>query len=145
MRFLALIGLLCIGVLQSCRSESPDGRNNPIPDHDPWTELLSHYVDNAGFVNYLGFRRDSIKLNNYLNILTANPPDRSSWPDDEQLAYWINLYNAFTIKLIIKNYPVQSIKDIGSRIQIPFINSPWDIKLPVHRSWTRVWFVWITW
>ncbi|MCK5368247.1 MAG: DUF547 domain-containing protein, partial [Cyclobacteriaceae bacterium] len=42
--------------------------------------------------------------------------------------YWINAYNAFTVKLIIDHYPLESIKDIGSAIQIPFVNSPWDIK-----------------
>lgn len=44
------------------------------------------------------------------------------------MAYWINAYNAFTIKLISNYYPIKSIKDIGSSIQIPFVNTPWDIK-----------------
>jgi hypothetical protein len=61
--------------------------------------------------------------------LVNNPPDKKEWSESAQLAYWINVYNAFTIKLIIDHYPVESIKDIGSKIQVPFINSPWDIKL----------------
>lgn len=44
------------------------------------------------------------------------------------MAYWINAYNAFTIKLITNYYPLKSIKDIGSTIQIQFVNTPWDIK-----------------
>ena len=42
------------------------------------------------------------------------------------MAYWINAYNAFTVKIIIDNYPTKSIKDIKSGI--PFINSVWDIQ-----------------
>ena len=42
------------------------------------------------------------------------------------MAYWINAYNAFTVKLIVDHYPVQSIKDIKNGI--PFVNTVWDIK-----------------
>jgi hypothetical protein len=44
----------------------------------------------------------------------------------QQLAYWINAYNAFTIKLILDHYPVKSIKDIKKGVA--FVNSVWDIK-----------------
>ena len=66
-------------------------------------------------------------LKNYLTILEANPP-KDNWTKNEELAYWINTYNAFTIELILRHYPVASIKDIGSSIQIPFVNTPWDVK-----------------
>ena len=59
---------------------------------------------------------------------SSNPPNEKTWSKEEQMAYWINAYNAFTIKLITKYYPIKSIKDIGSSIQIPFVNTPWDIK-----------------
>ncbi|MEM1343622.1 MAG: DUF547 domain-containing protein, partial [Pseudomonadota bacterium] len=42
---------------------------------------------------------------------------------DEQFAYWVNLYNAATIALILDNYPLESIRDIGSGL---FENGPWD-------------------
>jgi hypothetical protein len=41
------------------------------------------------------------------------------------LAYWINAYNAFTIQLILRNYPLASIKDIAGNI--PFVNTAWDL------------------
>jgi hypothetical protein len=44
------------------------------------------------------------------------------------MVFWINAYNAFTIKLIIKYYPLKSIKDIGTGIQIPFVNTPWTVR-----------------
>jgi len=49
-----------------------------------------------------------------------------NWTEEEQLAYWINVYNAFTVKLILNHYPLNSIKDISDGL--PMINSPWDIK-----------------
>ena len=91
-------------------------------------KLLQKNVSKDGRVNYPGFIRDSIELNQYLKTLAANPPDEKTWTKNEQMAYWINAYNAFTIQLIIKYYPLKSIQDIGSSIKIPFVNTPWDIK-----------------
>lgn len=96
--------------------------------HEQWTVLLQKYVDRDGMVNYKGFQKDSLHLNSYLNELSTNPPDENTWSSEEQIAYWINAYNAFTVKLILDHYPLESIKDIGAAIQIPFVNSPWDIK-----------------
>ena len=97
------------------------------PSHEPFSKLLRKYVAKDGKVNYKGFIQDSIALDNYLKDLSKKPPHKS-WARNEQMAYWINAYNAFTIKLITKYYPVKSIKDIGSKIQIPFVNTPWDVK-----------------
>lgn len=94
--------------------------------HSAWTSLLGKYVDTNGNVDYLGFKKDVKKLDAYLKVLESNAPNPKKWSKNEQLAYWINAYNAFTIKLIVDNYPVKSIKDIGG--SIPFVNSPWDIK-----------------
>jgi hypothetical protein len=77
-------------------------------------------------VDYAGFLEDSLLLRDYLNLLENNHPDPQKWTENERLAYWINAYNAFTVKLIVDYYPVASIKDIKSGI--PFINTVWDIK-----------------
>jgi len=76
-------------------------------------------------VDYVGFRKDSTKFNQYLNLLAKNPPN-DEWSKEEQLAYWINVFNAYTISLVAKHFPVKIIKDI--RRGILFINSVWDIK-----------------
>ncbi|MCU0420864.1 MAG: DUF547 domain-containing protein, partial [Cyclobacteriaceae bacterium] len=98
------------------------------PAHAPYTRLLKKHVTADGRVNYQGFIKDSTALNQYLRSLSASPPDEKTWSRQEQMAYWINAYNAFTIQLVCRYYPVKSIKDIGSSIQIPFVNTPWDIK-----------------
>jgi len=98
------------------------------PFHSLYNTLLQKNVTEDGKVNYKGVIKDSTLLNQYLAVLSKNPPNEKTWTREEQMAYWINAYNAFTIKLITKYYPIKSIKDIGSSIQVPFVNTPWDIK-----------------
>ena len=95
------------------------------PTHELWGALLKDFVQN-GHVNYIRLHENSEQLNIYLSRLKEHSPS-SDWSKEESLAYWINAYNAFTLKIILDNYPVESIKDIGSNIQIPLINSTWDI------------------
>lgn len=97
------------------------------PSHDAFDALLKKHVNAQGGVNYEAFKNDEAPLNAYLKSMMTNTP-ADSWSDNEKLTYWINVYNALTIQLILKYYPVESIKDIGSSIQIPFVNTPWDIE-----------------
>ena len=85
--------------------------------HAAWDALLKAHVKN-GVVSYKGFAADVKKLDAYLADLGAADPDKLT--PNQGLAFWINAYNAFTIKLILKRYPdIKSIKDIPSR---------WDLK-----------------
>lgn len=81
------------------------------PDHSKWDNLLKKYVTEEGSVDYKGFKDDKIELNGYLTLLTNNPPQKN-WTKPQLLAYYINLYNAATVFLIVENYPVKSITDI---------------------------------
>ena len=94
--------------------------------HELWDGLLKKHVSAAGKVNYKGILADSAKLNRYLNLLGSHHPNAAHWTRNEQFAYWLNAYNAFTIKLICDNYPLKSIKDIKNGI--PFVNTVWDLK-----------------
>lgn len=94
--------------------------------HDAFDKLLKKNVDENGMVDYISFGKDSVALNSYLKLLSENPPEEKTWTENEQKAFWINAYNAFTIQLILRNYPVKSIKEIGGDIYR--INTSWDIK-----------------
>jgi hypothetical protein len=96
----------------------PDGSS--IVSHATWDELLKKNVSAAGKVNYRGFQQDQQKLNAYLDYLSKNAPGES-WNRREQLAYWINAYNAYTVSLIVKNYPCKSITALEG-------GKPWDKK-----------------
>jgi Protein of unknown function, DUF547 len=98
-----------------------------VPDHDVWNKLLQKNVSAEGKVNYKGFISDQVSLDKYLQTLSDSPLE-SSWSVNEQKAFLINAYNAFIVKLITMYYPVKSIKDIGPKTQIPFVNTTWDIK-----------------
>ena len=124
------IGLKVLGLVKELSGNSVDldaikNVESPTMSHDFWTTLLKQHVTESGHVNYKGFLQDSLAFQKYLVELTKHPPG-NNWSDNEQLAYWINAYNAFTVKLILDNYPLNSIKDISDGT--PMINSPWDIK-----------------
>ncbi|WP_299130270.1 DUF547 domain-containing protein [uncultured Winogradskyella sp.] len=88
-------------------------------DHVIWKKLLENNVSDNGNVNYKGFKSESNKLRTYIDSLKDNMPN-DNWTKKDKLAYWINTYNALTIDLIIRNYPLKSIKDI---------KDPWDQRL----------------
>lgn len=90
------------------------------PNHLNFNALLQKHVNNAGNVNYAAFKQDEAKLDAYLAELQKSTPQKE-WSRAESLAYWINAYNAGTIKLILKNWPVKSIMDLHS-------GKPWDVK-----------------
>jgi len=89
-------------------------------DHSDWTTLLGKYVNVEGMVDYSGFVNEKEQLQSYLKLLGLNKPD-NSWDKNEALAYWINVYNAFTVDLITRNYPLKSIMDIKDAWDIKFI------------------------
>ncbi len=126
-RIMNFILSLIVSFSVGCSSPQPTNDQSKPISHQQFDELLKKHVDADGWVNYDGFLKDREKLNAYLKLLKENAPN-DSWTKDEQLAYWINAYNAFTVDLILQYYPLKSIRDIGSSIQIPFVNSPWDIK-----------------
>lgn len=80
-------------------------------DHSAWTALLQQHVARNGNVDYKGFNKDRAALDSYLKMLSENKPTKD-WSVQEQMAYYINTYNAYTVDLILDNYPVKSIKDI---------------------------------
>ncbi|NNE28427.1 MAG: DUF547 domain-containing protein, partial [Saprospiraceae bacterium] len=119
-----IISLLCFFLL-ACGVSPHYSDSTPI-QHDLWGSLVRKHVSPEGKVNYKGFKKDSYLLDQYLSLISQSHPNEKNWSETERLAYWINAYNAFTIKIMIDHYPVKSIKDI--RKGIPFINSTWDVK-----------------
>ena len=83
-----------------------------IVDHSQWDGLLKKYVSKDGLVDYRNFLKDREALTNYLQMLSVQNPSED-WSVQELLAYYINTYNAYTVDLILDNYPVKSIKDIS--------------------------------
>lgn len=123
---ICIIALSTSCTLPSCRTISGLETDSQPFTHEQWTNLLQKHVNPDGWVNYDGFIKDSLQLNNYLQQIESNYPNEKNWSREQILAYWINAYNAYTVQIVIRNYPVASIKDI--KPGVAFLNSVWDIK-----------------
>ena len=120
-----LIIILFTTILGACGVSKVASDSQPIT-HEDWTVLLQKHVDIHGNVDYKGFVEDSVALNKYLQKISSHHPNDKNWSSNERKAYWINAYNAFTVQLIVRNYPTESIKDLGGVIYK--VNTPWDIR-----------------
>jgi len=90
-------------------------------DNSIYASLLKQHTK-GGRVDYDGFKKDEARLDGYLSILSKTDVDKLS--RNTRFAFYINLYNASTIKLILTRYPgINSIKEIGS-----FFSNPWSKK-----------------
>ena len=90
---------------------------NPV-DHSAYARLLKQHVAD-GVVDYRGLKQNEDALDRYLDSLSAVDPSQLSQSD--RFAFYANAYNAWTIKLILMNYPgIESIKETGS-----LLRSPW--------------------
>ncbi|WP_246004379.1 DUF547 domain-containing protein [Marinimicrobium koreense] len=95
--------------------------------HKTYAEVLENHVEwredgTASTVDYPALKADPDNLDQYLERLSGvEKTSFDNWNKDQQLAFLINAYNAFTLKLIVDHYPVDSIKDTGS-----FWQNPWN-------------------
>ena len=86
--------------------------------------LLQKNVDKTGRVDYQSLKNNETLLDNYLAYIQNNEPTKD-WSLNKKKAFWINTYNAYTIKIILNNYPLKSIRDIKidgkTAWKIPFV------------------------
>jgi hypothetical protein len=94
-------------------------RPGPRVDHSIYGQILERYVKDS-MVDYQGLKKDEERLDQYLNLLNETDPEKLS--RDEQFALYANAYNAYTLRLILDHYPVDSIKKIRK-----WWKGPWDI------------------
>ncbi|KAB8030972.1 DUF547 domain-containing protein [Fluviispira multicolorata] len=94
-------------------------------DYSSYQKVLSKYViikNENTFVDYKRLKDNPVELNKFLkNISEIKEKDYLTFNSNEKLAFLINAYNALTLKLIIDNYPIKSIRDIGGVISA----NPW--------------------
>lgn len=120
MKYLLVLSIAVSTILNLTISNDNSVFNDHL-NHSQWNTLVNNYVSNNGQVDYSSFKTNKAELQAYIEVLQGHYPNLESTSKNEKLAYWINAYNALTIDLILRNYPVESIKDI---------KDPWD-----QRSW----------
>ena len=109
--------------------DASDESNTEGIDHSAWQELLDEFVApdlfGVNVVDYEGLKSDveaSKKLTGYLDYLQSLDP--RGFGRAEQMAYWINLYNAVTVRVVLGAYPVDTIRDIHEGV-VPY-TGPWN-------------------
>jgi hypothetical protein len=81
--------------------------------HAPWTAILQRRVKGGDF-DYAGIAKERAPLDAYVAALEAVKPDAvAALSAREQFAFWINVYNAYTVKHVVDGWPVKSIRDLG--------------------------------
>ncbi len=114
------------------RWEANDPSSTIPVDHGPWDRFLKKYLvtDDPSGVNKVRYgsvtAEDKKLLEEYLTALHDVRVSALSRPEQE--AYWINMYNALTVKVVLDYYPVKSILDIGISPGL-FSKGPWGAKL----------------
>ena len=100
-------------------------------DHAAWAAFLDRYrtagPDGIARVAYCNVSpADRAALDAYVDRLAATPI--STYARDEQMAYWINLYNALVVRLVLDRFPVASVRDIDISPGV-LSDGPWGRKL----------------
>jgi hypothetical protein len=83
------------------------------PDYRAWRDLLAKYYDPAKGMNYKALKANDKKTLDELRRQMAQV-DVTTLSREDQLAYWINLYNISTVNVVVERYPVESIRDIST-------------------------------
>ena len=136
-KLIGLVGAMVIAFAFACGAPEPkeiagwgvsDETSTATIDHSPWQEILDGYVrtDDSG-VNLFDYAAisskaaETAKLDDYLGFLQGLDP--RAYSRAEQMPYWINLYNATTVQVVLSEYPVDTIRDIHEGV-IPN-TGPW--------------------
>lgn len=90
------------------------------PDFKAWDTFLKKYVSATGDVDYKSIKANRKEFDAITKTFSATSV-LPSWSKSDQLVFWINAYNAFTIDLIVNNYPLKSIQGLDG-------GKPWDVK-----------------
>ena len=83
-----------------------DSNSKPI-DHHLFTDVLRENINEEGWVDYQSLARNREQFDEYIDLLQTHHPNDKNWSYNQQKAYWINAYNAFTLQLIL-NHPILS-------------------------------------
>lgn len=134
------LSLIFIHLLLSLLGSNP-GESNQVPavdsltdgvDHSLFDALLEQHVNANGEVDYAAIQAGE-GLEAYIAVLESVDPE--TLDEQEALAFWLNAYNAYTLKLIVDRYPVKSIKEItpvrikGLSLAVPKLNSPFEFSI----------------
>jgi hypothetical protein len=107
-RLFILSGVLIVSCFFCSDTLAVESKNQGF-DYSNFAEALKINVDDAGMVNYRKLKAEPQKLHAFITELqNLDKKDFDKWSDNEKIAFWLNAYNALTLKAIIDNYPIKS-------------------------------------
>lgn len=105
---LALLGVLVgSGWTRAQEGEAPGKR---IPElYTVYAAVLAEFVDDDGMVDYRGLKDDRAGLDAFISALgETSRSDHDDWSREQKIAFWINAYNALTLRAVIDHYPIEA-------------------------------------
>jgi hypothetical protein len=130
------LALIAVALVPWLFSESSAASQVPEPDviafdhsHTQWSQVLELF-QREDRIDYQALQKNREPLDRYLTTLTHVTPEQyETWNRNQRFAFWINTYNAFTVHLVVQNYPLESIRDLGT-----IFNKVWDKRfIPLTR------------
>jgi len=98
---------MCIGLFLSAAGAGTEVQLKGSPDD--YAEMLRSYVDDKGMVDYYALKANRGGLDAFTDFIAGPCPARGSkWDQKHAIAFWINAYNALTLKAIIDHYPIKA-------------------------------------
>lgn len=104
-------------------------------DKEPYARVLERFITSEGGVRYAALKADQADLDSFLASIAGFDRARlAELPEADRIAFWVNAYNAITLKTIVANYPIQAAGVSALRYpssSIRQISDAWS-----NRDWT---------
>lgn len=117
-----VVPLICLLGLGGCTAIKPEPLAAPAPaspatfSHAALDRVVERFVDDEGRVDYGALKRDPRDLENYYRLVATYGPHshpRLFPTERDELAYWINAYNAAVIKTVLTYYPIDGVASVS--------------------------------
>lgn len=108
-------------------NDTGTSQTDTLIDTIPYAKVLADYVDAAGDVDYKGLKTGRAPLDLYIDAMQVLPQSKlEAATNEERLAFWINAYNALTLRSIIDHYPIKTTDASAPANSIMQIDGVWD-------------------
>ncbi|MBN1805115.1 MAG: DUF547 domain-containing protein [Sedimentisphaerales bacterium] len=96
-------------IVEIIKAEPKGLKSEPAASfHNKCADILKEFVHDNGMVDYQGLRRKRLELRAVLRELDKlESSEYESWPREDKIAFWINVYNLQKLKIITDNYPIK--------------------------------------
>jgi hypothetical protein len=103
----ATLALLVFSALDTVPVRAKEPAPEKLRLHQTWDTVMKTH-NHGGRVDYAALKANPDGLNSYIEALgSISEAAEMSWPKAQRIAFWINAYNAFTIKAVVENYPIR--------------------------------------